>query len=156
MNVNSRGRYALMAVVAIAGNSEGRPLSLGEISQRQGISLSYLEQIFSRLRRRGIVKSVRGPGGGYLLARQSSELPVADIVAAVEHPAAVDRAGDTPALPAGAPGMEDPTMAFWSELDQHIGRFLGAISVADICANRARDVAARFGPGTGKIEAAAE
>jgi len=137
----------VMAVVAIAGNEAGRPLSLGEIAQRQGISLSYLEQLFSKLRQQGIVKSVRGPGGGYLMAVPAEELPVAAIISAVEHPNAGAATGN---------GMDDLTKALWVELDQHVGRFLGSVTVADICADRVPDAATRTGRGDAGLKAAAE
>ena len=85
MKVSAKGRYAVMAICDLARNSEGRPIALADIAERQEISLSYLEQLFSKLRRGGLVKSVRGPGGGYLRARPAAETVIADIVMAARR-----------------------------------------------------------------------
>ncbi|MBV8936154.1 MAG: Rrf2 family transcriptional regulator, partial [Alphaproteobacteria bacterium] len=79
MKLSTKGRYAVMAMVDLAQYSGGNPVSLAEIADRQEISLSYLEQLFAILRKRGLVKSVRGPGGGYLLAHDREEMRIADI-----------------------------------------------------------------------------
>ena len=86
MRLSTKGRYAVMAMADLARHSRERAVSLAEIATRQEISLSYLEQLFARLRRGGLVKSVRGPGGGYRLARDASETWIADIVLAVDEP----------------------------------------------------------------------
>ena len=86
MRLSTKGRYAVMAMTDLALNAQGRPISLSEISERQQISLSYLEQLFARLRKAGLVKSARGPGGGYALARSSDRLFVSEIVLAVDEP----------------------------------------------------------------------
>ena len=88
MQLSTRGRYAVMAMADLAGHSAGagRGVALAEIAERQQLSLSYLEQIFARLRRRGLVISARGPGGGYRLAKSADETSVADVVAAVDEP----------------------------------------------------------------------
>ena len=83
MKLNTKGRYAVMAMADIAKHGEGRVVTMSEISQRQQISLSYLEQIFVKLRRAGLARSMRGPGGGYTLARAPRTIAVADIMAAV-------------------------------------------------------------------------
>jgi len=85
MRLTTRGRYAVTAMLDLALHSENRPVSLAEISERQTISLSYLEQLFSRLRKAGLVDSVRGPGGGYLLVGQTELVCVADIIKAVNE-----------------------------------------------------------------------
>ena len=86
MRLSTKGRYAVMAMTDLALNAQGRPISLSEISERQQISLSYLEQLFARLRKAGLVKSARGPGGGYSLSRPSERLFVSEIVLAVDEP----------------------------------------------------------------------
>ncbi len=87
MRLSTKGRYAVMAMTDLALNGQaGRPISLSEISERQQISLSYLEQLFARLRKAGLVKSARGPGGGYTLARIAGDLFVSEIVLAVDEP----------------------------------------------------------------------
>jgi len=85
MKLSTKGRYAVTAMADIARQSHDRPVSLGDISERQGISLAYLEQLFGKLRRAGLVTSMRGPGGGYMLAREASGIAVAEIMAAVDE-----------------------------------------------------------------------
>ena len=98
MRLSTKGRYAVMAMADLAGNArdtvspgESRPVALADIAARQDISLSYLEQLFAKLRRGGLVTSVRGPGGGYRLSRPSDELRIADIILAVDEPIAATR-----------------------------------------------------------------
>jgi Rrf2 family protein len=92
VRLSTKGRYAVMAMADLAGNEGGtRPVSLAEIAKRQEISLSYLEQLFAKLRKGGLVRSVRGPGGGYRLSRPASELRIADIILAVDEPIATTR-----------------------------------------------------------------
>src|SRR6266702_3335405 len=98
MRLSTKGRYAVMAMADLAGNASNaqlagdpRPVALADIAARQDISLSYLEQLFAKLRRGGLVTSVRGPGGGYRLSRPSSELRIADIIVAVDEPIAATR-----------------------------------------------------------------
>ena len=97
MRLSTKGRYAVMAMADLAGNGavpdlgEPRPVALADIAARQDISLSYLEQLFAKLRRGGLVTSVRGPGGGYRLSRPSGELRIADIILAVDEPIATTR-----------------------------------------------------------------
>lgn len=80
MKLTSKGRYTLTAVLDLASNSNGRPVRLRDISERQGISLHYLEQLFRKLRNGGVVKSVRGPGGGYVLAAEESTITIKQIL----------------------------------------------------------------------------
>ena len=91
MKLGSKGRYAVMALVDLATDGAGKPVTLADIASRQDISLSYLEQLFSRLRRRKIVMSVRGPGGGYRLAKAPSETRLSDIILAVDEPIEMNR-----------------------------------------------------------------
>ena len=86
MKLSTKGRYAVMAMVDLAESSKDRPVALADIADRQEISLSYLEQLFGKLRKGGLVRSVRGPGGGYLLARTAQETRVADVILAVDEP----------------------------------------------------------------------
>ena len=85
MRLTTKGRYAVTAMLDLALHYEQGPITLSDISQRQEISLSYLEQLFSKLRRNSLVNSARGPGGGYRLSRESSEIAVAEIIAAVDE-----------------------------------------------------------------------
>jgi len=85
MRLTTKGRFAVTAILDLALNETEKPVTLADISERQSISLSYLEQLFSRMRREGIVKSVRGPGGGYHLAKKHQEITVKDIITAVDE-----------------------------------------------------------------------
>src|SRR5262249_40752776 len=106
MRLSTKGRYAVMAMVDLAQHSDGNPVSLAEIAERQEISLSYLEQLFAMLRKGGLVKSVRGPGGGYLLAHNRNETRIADIILAVDEPIRATRC--TPGAPVGCPRDTTP------------------------------------------------
>ncbi len=138
MRLSTKGRYAVTAIVDIAQHSRGNPVALNEIAQRQEISLSYLEQLFSKLRRAGLVKSVRGPGGGYMLSRDGDEIRISDIVLAV------DTVFGSVAGPNGARSKNrasaDGSIAhdLWAELDGVIARFLETITVGDVCSGRVR------------------
>ena len=94
MRLSTKGRYAVMAMADLAQHeAANKPVSLADIAQRQEISLSYLEQLFAKLRRSGLVKSVRGPGGGYRLSRPATEIRVADIIVAVDEPISATQIG---------------------------------------------------------------
>ena len=136
MKLSTKGRYAVMAMVDLATNSEGRPVSLADIAERQEISLSYLEQLFAKLRRGGLVNSVRGPGGGYLLARAADETRVADIVLAVDEPIRATRC--TPGQPFGCRGNQTrcQTHDLWEELGNQIYLYLSSVSIGDVIAQR--------------------
>lgn len=86
MRLSTKGRYAVMAIVDLAQHSSGGPVALAEIAERQDISLSYLGQLSAMLRKGGLVKSIRGPGGGYLLGHARSEIRIADVILAVDEP----------------------------------------------------------------------
>src|ERR1700681_4180339 len=118
MRLSTKGRYAVMAMVDLAEHSAGNPVSLAEIAENQEISLSYLEQLFAKLRKGGLVVSVRGPGGGYRLSRPASELRIADIIVAVDEPISATRckAGS----PKGCTGTAARCLThdLWEELGQ--------------------------------------
>ena len=133
MRLSTKGRYAVMAMADLAGHeSAGKPVSLAEIAKRQEISLSYLEQLFAKLRRGGLVKSVRGPGGGYRLSRASSEVRIADIILAVDEPITATRCH--PGSPMGCTGTATRcvTHDLWEELGRQIHVFLSSVSLADV------------------------
>ena len=111
MKLSTKGRYAVMAMVDLAQQSDGRPISLADVAERQEISLSYLEQLFAKLRRFGLVKSVRGPGGGYFLAMPAGEMRICDIVLAVDEPIRATRC--TPGS-SRASTARTPSKAAWS------------------------------------------
>ncbi len=134
MKLSTKSRYAVMAICDLASTTGGRPVPLAEIAERQDISLSYLEQLFARMRRAGIVNSVRGPGGGYLPGSDLSEITIASIVQAVDSDAPTGRC--SPAAPGCCQGVEAPCMThdLWEQLGNQIRWFLNRISVADVLA----------------------
>ena len=136
MNLSTKGRYAVMAMVDLARHSNGKPVALNEIAQRQEISLSYLEQLFARLRRGGLVVSARGPGGGYRLARSPEETRIADIMLAVDEPIKATRC--EVGSPRGCTGQQGRciTHDLWEELGRQIQIFLSAVTVADVLNKR--------------------
>jgi len=136
MNLSTKGRYAVMAMVDLARHSNGKPVALNEIAQRQEISLSYLEQLFARLRRGGLVVSARGPGGGYRLARSPEETRISDIMMAVDEPIRATRC--EVGSPRGCTGQQGRciTHDLWEELGRQIQIFLSAVTVADVLNKR--------------------
>jgi len=136
MKLTAKGRYAVMALSDLARHSTGHPIPLAEIAERQDISLSYLEQLFAKLRRAGLVTSVRGPGGGYRLAQPATRTPIADIVLAVDQPVETNRC--TPAQPCGCreSTTECLTHGLWEQLGNQIYLYLSAVSLADVIEQR--------------------
>ncbi len=137
MQLSTRGRYAVMAMADLAGRSDARATTLAAIAENQQISKPYLEQLFSRLRRKGLVQSVRGPGGGYRLARAADDLTVADVVAAVDEPLRATRcAGHGPGCMKG--GARCLTHDLWEETGRQIQDYLSHVSLADVLSGRLR------------------
>lgn len=136
MKLSTKGRYAVMAMADLAAYGQGRPVSLADIAVRQEISLSYLEQLFGRLRRGGLVRSVRGPGGGYRLALSAEETRIADIVLAVDEPIKATRCKT--GSPRGCQGNNGRciTHDLWEELGNHIHLFLNSVSLSDVVQKR--------------------
>ncbi|MDA7948609.1 MAG: Rrf2 family transcriptional regulator [Hyphomicrobiaceae bacterium] len=141
MQLSSKGRYAVMAMADLARHSNGNAVPLAAISGRQQLSLAYLEQLFVKLRRAGLVESMRGPGGGYRLARDAHEISISAIMEAVEEPVKMTRChvedkggcvGDSRCL----------THDLWRALGNHIVVFLGGVSLGDVIDNAtAREMA---------------
>ena len=150
MRLTTRARYAVMAMVDLASRGEGTPVRLADIAERQQISLSYLEQLFGPLRRAGLVRSVRGPGGGYLLARPMDRLSVADIVLAVDEPIRATRC--TPGSGRGCRGDAGrcQTHELWEELGNQIYLFLCAVTVGDVVQGRVAGMSGLRGPAGGE------
>ncbi len=137
MQLSTKGRYAVMAMTELAGQASARATTLATIAESQQISRPYLEQLFSRLRRRGLVESVRGPGGGYRLARAADQMSVADVVTAVDEPLRATRcAGDGVGCMKG--GARCLTHDLWEETGRQIHDYLAAVSLADVVAGRLR------------------
>ena len=136
MKLSTKGRYAVMAMVDLAKHGGNGPIALAEIAERQEISLSYLEQLFAKLRIAGLVKSVRGPGGGYLLGHGADETRIADIILAVDEPIRATRC--TPGAPTGCRGSKTRCLThdLWEELGNQIHLYLNSVTLADVCANR--------------------
>ena len=132
MKLSTKGRYAVMAVCDLATNSAGQPVSLAEIAGRQDISLSYLEQLFAKLRRAGVVKSIRGPGGGYLPARALNEITIASIVAAVDQVDAADAKDAAPSNVTALHNQKPVTHDLWEQLGNQVRWFLNRVSVDDV------------------------
>ncbi len=137
MRLSTKGRYAVMAMADLARNGADKAVSLAEIARRQEISLSYLEQRFGRLRRGGLVRSVRGPGGGYRLARAAGETWIADIVLAVDEPIRATRC-----VGKGSPrgcmigGERCLTHDLWERLGEEIHHYLARVSLEDVIEKR--------------------
>jgi len=129
MKLTSKGRYAVTAMLDLALHTENGPVTLAAISERQGISLSYLEQLFTRLRRHGLVSSTRGPGGGYSLSRSAAEIPVAAVVTAVDESVDATRCGGRGDCHDGRRCL---THDLWTELSDQIHVFLSEISLGQL------------------------
>jgi Rrf2 family iron-sulfur cluster assembly transcriptional regulator len=143
MQLSTRGRYAVMAMVDLATRQtlgcECGPVCLAEIASRQRLSQAYLEQLFGRLRRAGLVASARGPGGGYRLARSSEAIAIADIIAAVDEPIHATRCADggSGCIEGGQDGpTKCQTHDLWAELGRQIQMFLRGVTLADVVAGR--------------------
>jgi Rrf2 family protein len=133
MQISTKGKYSVRAVLDIANHSNGSPVPLAAISRREGISLLFLEQLFQQLRKGNLVKSVRGPHGGYVLARDPSEITIGEVIRLIEPPLyssscfskeeSVDKCRIAESCVSGA---------IWRQLSQHIDSFLDSITVADL------------------------
>jgi Rrf2 family iron-sulfur cluster assembly transcriptional regulator len=141
LKLTTKGRYAVTAMLDLALHYENGPITLAEIAQRQGISLSYLEQLFSRLRRKTLVTSVRGPGGGYRLGREAKEIYIGEVIQAVDENMDTTRCG-------GAHNCQENerclTHDLWQDLSGQIYTYLNKISLQDMMDRRGvREVAQR-------------
>jgi Rrf2 family iron-sulfur cluster assembly transcriptional regulator len=129
MKLTTKGRYAVTAMLDLALHYDKGAVTLADIARRQGISLSYLEQLFAKLRRSGLVDSVRGPGGGYNLATTPSKVTVAEIVVAINENIDATRCGGEKNCDGDQPCM---THQLWEELSSQIYEFLNGITLADL------------------------
>ncbi|HIB78604.1 MAG TPA: Rrf2 family transcriptional regulator [Flavobacteriales bacterium] len=141
MKLTTKGRYAVTAMLDLVLHQQDKPVTLAGISRRQGLSLSYLEQLFSKLRKAGLVSSARGPGGGYSLSPLMTEVSVGDIIAAVDEDVEVNACK-------GMKNCQDGEMCLahelWCDLSDRISAFLGDISLNDLINNpNVQKVAAR-------------
>lgn len=133
MRLTTKGRFAVTAMLDLALNESGRPVTLTTISERQDISLSYLEQLFSRLRKNGLVKSVRGPGGGYRMALDPKAVSVSDIIRAVDEQIDATQCG-------GNENCQDErrcmTHDLWTALNYKILEYLESVTLAQLVASQ--------------------
>ncbi len=129
MKLTSKGRYAVTAMLDVAIHAENGPVPLSEISERQSISLSYLEQLFSLLRKNGLVSSVRGPGGGYRLGKCSANIVVADVINAVDESVDATKCHGVGNCQGGQKCL---THNLWRDLSNRIADFLGGITLAEL------------------------
>jgi Rrf2 family transcriptional regulator, iron-sulfur cluster assembly transcription factor len=136
VRLSTKARYAVMAMVDLALHSGDKAVPLADIADREEISLAYLEQLFAKLRRAGLVKSVRGPGGGYLLAHGRDETRIADIILAVGEPIRAIRC--TPGTAIGCRGDRSRCLThdLWEELGNQIYLYLSSVSLGDVCEKR--------------------
>ena len=141
MKLTTKGRFAVTAMIDLALRHEGGPVTLAGISERQKISLSYLEQLFGKLRRHQLVASVRGPGGGYCLARPMADMSVADIICAVDEPLDATLCGGMANCHDDQPCM---THQLWTNLTRRMYDYLDSVSLADLVEQQRtkRDLAA--------------
>jgi len=137
MRLTTKGRFAVNAMIDLTRHNEKGPVTLAGISERQDISVAYLEQLFSKLRRRDLVKSVRGPGGGYCLARDADAISVADIVFAVDEPLDITRCqgnGNCQQSPKG--NIECITHNLWASLNERIIAYLESVSLSELAGQK--------------------
>lgn len=133
MRLTTKGRYAVTAMLDLAIHQGKGPIALADIAQRQGISLSYLEQLFAKLRKRSLVTSVRGPGGGYNLARAASEIHVAEVIAAVDESVDTTRCGGAHNCQDNGPCL---THDLWHDLSDRIYEHLNKIDLQQLVDKR--------------------
>jgi len=132
MRLTTKGRYAVTAMLDLSLNYGKGPITLAEISSRQGISLSYLEQLFSRLRKHGLVSSSRGPGGGYRLSRPAQEIAIIEVITAVD-----EKVDNTACNGQGNCHGDEPCISheLWQNLSNQISDFLAGISLDEVVTN---------------------
>ena len=136
MRLTTKGRFAVTAMIDLALNAQNNAVKLNSISERQHISLSYLEQLFSKLRRAGLVESIRGPGGGYILGRDAGEINIAEIIAAAEDELDATLCKGKANCQSGAPCL---THNLWENLNHTINAYLSSVTLAGLLAQRQPD-----------------
>ncbi|MCO6539777.1 MAG: Fe-S cluster assembly transcriptional regulator IscR [Gilliamella sp.] len=133
MKLTSKGRYAVTAMLDVALHADSGPVSLADISERQEISLSYLEQLFARLRKNGLVRSVRGPGGGYILSRSMDQIAISSIVKAVDETVHATKCHGQDGCQGGVRCL---THTLWNDLSERIEDFLTSITLSELVNNK--------------------
>ena len=141
MKLTSKGRYAVTAMLDVALHSRKGPVPLADISERQEISLSYLEQLFARLRKEQLVSSVRGPGGGYKLGREANDIAIGDVIRAVDESVDATRCQGKADCQGGERCL---THTLWQDLSDRISQFLNGITLGELMTkNEVKEVAGR-------------
>jgi Rrf2 family transcriptional regulator, iron-sulfur cluster assembly transcription factor len=140
MKLSTKGRYAVMAMADLASREGNGPVTLSEIADSQEISLAYLEQLFAKMRKSGLVDSTRGPGGGYNLSSASEDIYISDIIRAVDEPTRVTRCEIRTSAGCLRTGR-CMTHDLWEALGHRLHQFLASISLADVVENRVMDMA---------------
>ncbi len=141
MKLTSKGRYAVTAMLDVALHAKQGPVSLADISERQEISLSYLEQLFAKLRKQQLVESIRGPGGGYRLGRDASHIAVGEVIAAVNESVDVTKCAGKADCQGGERCL---THNLWQDLSERISQFLDGITLGELVAKQdIQDIAQR-------------
>lgn len=155
MKLSTKGRYAVTAAIDLARHSRGKPVTLADIALRQGISQSYLEQLFAKLRKGGIVASARGPGGGYVLARGAEGTRIADIIRAVNEPIRATMCAEGSSHGCAGTTARCITHDLWEELSRQIYVFLASVTVADVLERRVLGMSHVFPPDVAAVGAQA-
>ncbi|CAA9891899.1 DNA-binding transcriptional repressor [Candidatus Methylobacter favarea] len=141
MRLTTKGRYAVTAMIDLAFHSQQNPTALTDIAARQSLSLSYLEQLFARLRRAGMVQGIRGPGGGYKLCRKASDINIADIISAVDEQIDSTSCGGESNCQNNQPCL---THDLWVGLSEQISKYLKGITLAELMEkNQVKEIAVR-------------
>ncbi len=149
MKLTSKGRYAVTAMLDVALHSQKGPVPLADISERQAISLSYLEQLFARLRKQKLVASVRGPGGGYQLGKEANEIAIGEVIRAVDESVDATRCQGQSDCQGGERCL---THSLWQDLSDRISNFLNSITIGELMRqNEVREVAGRQDNDTGSV-----
>ncbi len=139
MILGTKARYAVMAMVELAGRPEGKPVALSELADSQEMTVPYLEQLFSKLRQCGLVNSVRGPGGGYVLSKAANEIFISDIIEAVNETMKMTRC-NAHEKPGGCMSGRAKCLThdLWEGLERNIHDYLHGISLADVRARKSQ------------------
>ncbi|MDO4434190.1 MAG: Fe-S cluster assembly transcriptional regulator IscR [Alysiella sp.] len=136
MRLTTKGRFAVTAMIDLAMNAQNHAVKLNAISERQQISLSYLEQLFSKLRRAGLVESIRGPGGGYILGKPAHEIDIAQIIAAAEDKLDATLCSGKANCQSGVPCL---THHLWENLNHAINAYLSSVTLASLLEQQEAD-----------------
>ena len=140
MKLTTKGRYAVMALADLAANQKLKPVSLNEISLRQNISLSYLEQLFSKLKNEKLVKSIRGPAGGYILDKNPKEISISNIIFAVDEQVKTLNCKKDSKRGCNGKTVKCITHNLWDDLEQHINNFFDNVSLNDLIKQKRLDI----------------